>query len=236
MTNSLQKIKPRPDFALEDQYSGNVVGIDEAGCGPWAGPVVAGACIFMQREGLFSVLDLINDSKTLSEKKREHIFDQLLQLSPNQFCYSVGMASVLEIDQLNIGQAARLAMQRAVNNLPINASMALVDGIRKPALNQEVMTVIRGDQKSYSIAAASIIAKVTRDRLMKKLAQEFPVYGWDHNAGYGTAKHQAALAEFGVTVHHRRSFAPIKKLISSSDLQNYGLNHDAGTHLPAPLE
>lgn len=213
-----KQVKKQPDFSLEDQYLGSVAGIDEAGCGSWAGPVVAGACVFIQRGPLSSLLALINDSKVLSEKKRDLIFQQLITLPKSQFCYSVGIASVLEIDTLNIGQATRLAMQRAMRNLTVNPTVALVDGIRKPSLTQEVIAVVKGDQKSYSIAAASIIAKVTRDQLMKQLDREFPVYGWGHNAGYGTAKHQSALAEFGVTVHHRHSFAPIKKLINATNL------------------
>jgi ribonuclease HII len=105
-------------------------------------------------------------------------------------------------------------MQRAVDSLPISPAIALVDGIRKPTLTQQVITVVKGDQQSYSIAAASIIAKVTRDRLMDQLHLKFPHYGWEKNAGYGTAQHQAALQQFGITSHHRRSFAPIAALVN----------------------
>ena len=207
--------RSQPSFILESEHSGIVAGIDEAGCGPWAGPVVAGACILRDTDGLSPLLALINDSKMLTEKKRDSIFEQLIQLPQHQFYYAVGIANVEEIDKINIGKATRLAMERAIHNLPLQPTVALIDGIRKPTLpQQQVITVVKGDQKSYSIAAASIIAKVTRDRLMKDLDRDFPAYGWRHNAGYGTAKHQAALKEFGVTVHHRRSFVPIAKLLN----------------------
>lgn len=209
------KSTERPSFELEQHHSGIVAGIDEAGCGPWAGPVVAGACIFLDQNQQASLLDLINDSKALSKQKRESAFQYLIELPQHQFCYGVGLATVDEIDQINIGQATRLAMQRAIASLPILPTVALVDGIRKPTLAQQIITVVKGDQKSYSIAAASIIAKVTRDRLMDQLHLEFPQYGWKKNAGYGTAQHQAALQQFGVTPHHRRSFAPIAALINS---------------------
>lgn len=215
MKTNLNSKKSQPSFALESEHSGVVAGIDEAGCGPWAGPVVASACILHDVDELAPLLALINDSKMLTVKKRDNIFEQLIQLPEHQFCYSVGMASVEEIDKINIGKATRLAMERAVNNLSVQPAVALIDGIRKPILpKQQVITVVKGDQKSYSIAAASIIAKVTRDRLMTDLDREFPMYGWSKNAGYGTVKHQTALKEFGVTAHHRRSFAPIAKLLN----------------------
>jgi len=119
-------------------------------------------------------------------------------------------------DSLNIGQATRLAMSRAVSQLRVQPGTALVDGIRMPELPCFVKSVIKGDQKSYSIAAASIIAKVTRDRIMADLHQEYPEYGWVKNAGYGTADHQKALHLYGVTPHHRRSYAPIAKLLKSA--------------------
>lgn len=204
-----------PSFDLEQNHNSIVAGVDEAGCGPWAGPVVAAACIFLDKNQQTSLLNLINDSKTLSKKKREMVFQQLIDLPQNQFCYGIGLATVEEIDQINIGQATRLAMQRAIASLPVFPAVALVDGIRKPTLSQQVITVVKGDQRSYSIASASIIAKVIRDRLMDQLHLEFPQYSWGKNAGYGTAEHQKALRQFGVSPHHRRSFAPIAALINN---------------------
>ncbi|OFX09438.1 MAG: ribonuclease HII [Alphaproteobacteria bacterium RIFOXYD12_FULL_60_8] len=153
----------------------------------------------------------LDDSKKLSPAKREHLFEQLCQSSAR---IGVGLASVEEIDRLNILQATFLAMGRAVENLGVRPDLALVDGNRPPQLSCPVKTVIKGDGKSLSIAAASIIAKVTRDRIMAALAEEFPGYGWERNSGYGSAEHQAALDRLGVTPHHRRSFAPIRALLA----------------------
>jgi ribonuclease HII len=204
--------KINPDFRLEAMHPHPVVGIDEAGCGPWAGPVVAGAFIFLNDQEIDeATLSLIADSKQLTPARREKAYARLTTLTTVRF--AVGQASVEEIDRINIGQATRLAMQRAVNGLGIIPASALVDGIRKPDLSCPVTAVIKGDQTSYSIAAASIIAKVTRDRLMGELDKEFPLYGWAKNAGYGTAHHQEALRLYGITPHHRRSYAPIAKLV-----------------------
>jgi ribonuclease HII len=205
-------IAKAPNFSLEFLHPSPVVGIDEAGCGPWAGPVVAGAFIFLQPDKVDrAVLSLIRDSKQLSPAHREKAYDQLVNLPAVHF--GIGQASVEEIDRVNIGQATRLAMQRAVGQLGILPMAALVDGIRKPDLPCLVTPVIKGDQASYSIAAASIIAKVVRDRIMAKLDEDYPAYGWAKNAGYGTAHHQKALILHGVTPHHRRSYAPIAKLL-----------------------
>lgn len=201
-----------PSFDLEFQYTHPVVGIDEVGVGPWAGPVVA-AAVVLSRDTPMALLKQFNDSKKLSEKSRDYIFEQMLAHS-DHIHMGVGQATVEEIDTINIRQATLLAMQRAVNNLPITPLIALVDGTAKPFLNCPVQLVIKGDQKSFSIAAASIVAKVTRDRLMKNLAQQHPEYGWETNAGYGTALHQAALKQHGVTAWHRRSYAPIRELLS----------------------
>jgi ribonuclease HII len=204
---------PKPSFHLENLHPTPVVGIDEAGCGPWAGPVVAGAFIFLEPDCVdLSVLSLICDSKQLSPTQREKAYTHLIQLP--QVHFGVGLASVEEIDRINIGKATRLAMQRAVSQLGIHPCSALVDGIRKPDLSCLITTVIKGDQTSYSIAAASIIAKVTRDRIMSELDKDYPMYGWRKNAGYGTAQHQEALSLHGVTPHHRRSYAPIAKLLA----------------------
>jgi ribonuclease HII len=204
-----------PSFQLELHHPGPVVGIDEVGCGPWAGPVVAGAFIFLQPEMVDTLdLSLIRDSKQLSAAQREKAYNQLMGFG--SVYYSVGQASVEEIDQLNIWQATRLAMKRALSELKVQPASALVDGMRKtPDLPCPVTTVVKGDQISYSIAAASIIAKVTRDRIMVELGKEYPLYGWAKNAGYGTAQHQEALKLYGVTPYHRRSYAPIAALLAS---------------------
>lgn len=200
----------RPTYNLEQTFCGRVAGFDEAGCGPWAGPVVAAAVIFLDHPDHLTWTQQIHDSKKLSEKKRNMLFEQLIH--SDQIVFGVGIASVQEIDQLNIGQAARLAMQRAHEQLSQKPDVALVDGIRMPQLPCPTHPVVKGDQLSLSIAAASILAKVTRDRLMSELDQDYPAYGWAKNAGYGTAIHQKALRENGLTPHHRLSFKPIAAL------------------------
>jgi ribonuclease HII len=201
-----------PSFNLERCHPFPVVGIDEAGCGPWAGPVVAGAFVFLNFDSIApQVLSLIRDSKQLTPARRENAYLQLTTLCDVQF--AVGISSVEEIDNLNIANATRLAMQRAVNQLTITPASALVDGIRKPDLQCPITSVIKGDQLSYSIASASIIAKVTRDRIMLELGKDYPAFGWAKNAGYGTVQHHNALKLEGITPHHRRSYAPIAKFI-----------------------
>ncbi len=202
-----------PDFSLEqsaiDQGLAPVCGVDEAGRGPWAGPVVAGAAI-LDMANLPDNLRLgLDDSKKLTPSRREELFEAL------QGCahLGVGIAAVEEIDRFNILQATLKAMGRAVAELPLGPGLALVDGNRAPDLDCPVRTVVGGDGLSLSIAAASIVAKVTRDRMMAALGEKHPGYGWDHNAGYGTSEHRQALARLGVTPHHRRSFTPIRKLL-----------------------
>lgn len=208
-----------PSFNLENLSLSPVVGIDEAGCGPWAGPVVAGAFIFLKPDEVDEgILSLVRDSKQLTAIRREKAYTQLTSLTT--VCFGIGMASVEEIDSINIGKATRLAMQRAVSSLEIRPRTALVDGIRVPDLPIQTTPVIKGDQVSYSIAAASIIAKVTRDRIMAELDKEYPVYGWAKNAGYGTAVHQQALKEYGITPHHRRSYAPISALLENLSVKS----------------
>lgn len=203
-----------PSFEIEQQYlHKRIAGVDEAGCGPWAGPVVAAAAVWQNTELTHNVISLIDDSKKLSKTKREKIFDILMELPKSVFDFGVGQASVAEIDSINIGKATGLAMCRAVANLSSMVEVVLVDGIRKPDLQAEIMTVIKGDQISTSIATASIIAKVTRDKIMEKLSDDFPVYGWMQNAGYGTKQHQEALTQYGITEHHRKTYAPIAKLV-----------------------
>lgn len=205
-----------PSFTFEDQQDGCVAGCDEAGCGPWAGPVVAGAVIFERNHVSSDLLRLLDDSKKLTGKKREIAFEVLMACQNKSCWIGVGSASVEEIDQLNIRKAAHLAMRRAVDNLSVKPTFVLVDGTGLPAWQYASQCIVRGDQISYSIAAASIIAKVTRDRYMQDLAALYPSYGWGQNAGYGTKSHQDAIAQNGITAHHRRSFAPIKNYLALS--------------------
>jgi ribonuclease HII len=191
-----------PDFALELAAAQPVCGIDEAGRGPLAGPVVA-AAVILNPEHIPAGLD---DSKALTARKREALFEKIMQTAQ----VGVGQADVSEIDSLNILGATKLAMQRAFAVLPTAPATALVDGNQPPALPCHVQYVIKGDAKSLSIAAASIIAKVTRDKIMVELGAAFPEYGFEKHAGYGTAAHLAALATYGVTPHHRQSFAPVR--------------------------
>jgi len=194
-----------PDFAIEKSAGGLVAGIDEAGRGPWAGPVIAAAVVLDPTTLPRSIQDRLDDSKKLSAKVRCGLFEALGDYAQ----LGVGIASVSEIDTHNILSGTMLAMQRAVINLPVPPDYALVDGNQSPKLSCTVQTVVRGDGLSLSIAAASIVAKVTRDRIMAELALEHPGYGWERNAGYGTKEHREGLEQLGVTNHHRRSFKPI---------------------------
>ncbi|MEM9014655.1 MAG: ribonuclease HII [Pseudomonadota bacterium] len=196
---------PLPNFDIEDSMPGIVAGIDEAGRGPWAGPVVAAAVILNP----VTAPDGLRDSKTLSEKRRDHIAAELWSSA----VIGVGVSSVDEIDRINILQATLLAMSRAAANLPGRPEICIVDGKIKPKLRCPAYTVVKGDAKSCSIAAASIIAKTTRDRMMRALAREFPHYAWERNKGYGAPAHREGLARFGVTPHHRKSFAPIQNIL-----------------------
>ncbi len=198
-----------PDFSLEKATGGLVAGIDEAGRGPWAGPVVAGAAI-LDRAGLSGFLRRsLDDSKKLKRRRRE----ELLEALEAEALIGIGVADVAEIDSLNILRASLLAMARALGDLGVVPDLALVDGNQKPDLPCPVVCVVKGDGRSLSIAAASIVAKVTRDRIMAELALAHPGYGWEHNAGYGTPEHQAALGRLGVTPCHRRSFAPVINIL-----------------------
>lgn len=194
-------MKTKPDFTIENSYAGIIAGVDEAGRGPWAGPVVA-ASVIANREN-FPLG--INDSKKLSHAKREILFDSIMETC----MVGVGISSAQEIDDINILQATMLAMQRAVAALPVLPDMALVDGNKTPKLACNAIAVVKGDAKSLSIAAASIIAKVTRDRIMCELSAQFPDYKWHKNSGYGTAEHIQAIDMFGVTQHHRKSYKPV---------------------------
>lgn len=200
----------KPDFTFENRHKGIIAGLDEAGCGPWAGALVAAAIILPKT--LPSYIHQVNDSKKLTRSQRETIYTHLT--SDATVDWSVGIIEVDELDQILLRKALPLVFDRAVKGLKQTPAHLLIDGIRDPKLGIETTLIKQGDQKSLSIAAASILAKVTRDRLMDQLHSLFPHYGWNQNAGYGTKQHQAALAEFGVTVHHRKSYAPIKTYLS----------------------
>ena len=195
-----------PDFTFEHTCTPPVAGVDEAGRGPWAGPVVAAAVILPVGVLDPYLLTRLDDSKKLKKGIRE---DLLAALEPVADI-GVGVASPTEIDDINILQATMLAMQRAVDGLSETPVSVLVDGNRAPSIASEVTTIVKGDSLSLSIAAASIVAKVTRDRMMAVLAEQYPGYGWERNAGYGTKDHREALARLGVTPAHRQSFAPIR--------------------------
>ncbi|MGB0851901.1 MAG: ribonuclease HII [Pikeienuella sp.] len=203
-----------PDYSLETAAPATpVCGIDEVGRGPWAGPVVAAAAVLDPTR----IPPGLNDSKKLTLRRREALFEAL-----QDHDIGIGIASVEEIDRLNILQATYLAMRRAVAALPTVPGFALVDGNRLPPdLPCPGQTIIKGDGRSVSIAAASIVAKVTRDRMMASLAAEWPGYGWERNAGYGVAAHAEALRNLGVTPHHRRSFKPIHKMLCEGILPSH---------------
>lgn len=201
-----------PTFDLEKQHTGPIVGVDEAGCGPWAGPVIAAAAILDYGFDT-SVLSHIRDSKQMTLQQRLLVWDAFQKWQGKTIWFSVGEASVFEIDQLNIREATKLAMKRAIDGINPDFSHILIDGNRAPELNKTYSLIIKGDQKSLSIAAASIIAKVTRDRIMNHLHEAHPQYHWHKNAGYGTNLHQQAIALGGITSYHRQSFRPIRDYI-----------------------
>jgi ribonuclease HII len=191
------------DYNYENAFKNDkikvICGIDEAGRGPLMGPVVAAACILP--EGF--VLEGLNDSKKLTEKKREALFDLIIE---NALSYCVAMASVEEIEELNILNATMLAMNRAVKGLSIPADMALIDGDKSRGFDIPTKTVVKGDATVPSIAAASILAKVSRDRMCDEYDKEYPEYGFAKHKGYGTKMHMDALREHGPCPIHRRSF------------------------------
>jgi len=204
-----------PSFRYElrcDAQGGlRVAGIDEAGRGPLAGPVVAAVAVIDRGAAKRTLLKLIDDSKKLALEAREKAYEAMVASGIVQF--AVGEATVEEIDRINILQATFLAMRRAVEALALAPDIVLIDGNQLPrGLACKAETIVGGDAHSYSIAAASIFAKVTRDRYMARLAEAFPGYGWETNRGYGSARHLAALEQLGPTPHHRMSFAPLSRL------------------------
>ena len=195
-----------PSYKFDQVYETPIIGVDEVGRGPLAGPVISAAIVLNKEK----IPEGINDSKKLSKKKREVINEELI----SQHSFAIGIASVEEIDKINILQASLLAMKRAVLNLNIKPQTILVDGNKLPDLEYNMYPIIKGDSKSISIAAASIIAKVYRDKLMQDLSLQYPGYYWEKNSGYGTKQHLLALNNLGVTPIHRKSFAPIYNMLN----------------------
>jgi ribonuclease HII len=203
----------KPDFSFETECGAeNVAGADEAGRGPLCGPVVAAAVIFSPAAKKQLIINneklIINDSKKMTHKQRAVAFDWIMQ----NCIVGVGMCSPAEIDEINILWASMLAMKRAVDAMAIRPDFVLVDGNRMPA-GLVGRAIVKGDSKSLSIAAASIVAKETRDGIMSELAEQFPQYGWDKNAGYPTASHLQAIKNFGINEHYRKTYGPVKGLI-----------------------
>lgn len=203
-------IPSAPDMSAEAAAHANgyqcVCGIDEAGRGPLAGPVVAAAVVLPDGYELPG----LNDSKKLTAKKREALFEQLMADDAVLKC--VAEASVQEIDELNILRATHLAMARAAQGIIPSVDFCLIDGLAVPNFPLPSLNLVKGDARCLSIAAASVLAKVTRDRYMEQLAEQFPQYGFERHAGYGTKAHLEAIRTYGVTVHHRRSFAPVAQM------------------------
>ncbi|MBV8536988.1 MAG: ribonuclease HII [Alphaproteobacteria bacterium] len=206
-----------PGFAHERKISGVVAGIDEAGRGPLAGPVVAACVVLDEARTKRKLRSAIDDSKKLSREERETAFELLLEARADGIAaIGVAAASVTEIDRINILQASLLAMRRALARLPLRPDHVLIDGDRIPhGLPCAATAIVGGDARCISIAAASIVAKVLRDRAMTRLALRYPGFGWDTNVGYGTEQHTQGLARLGPCRHHRLSFAPCAQFVLS---------------------
>ena len=208
-----------PDFEIEKSLnvSGPVFGFDEAGRGPWCGPVVAACVSWPNFEIPADLSTQIDDSKKLTAAKRKELYEKITHSSA---LYGIGTASAAEIDQYNILQATFLAMRRALENAlqkkAVQPAFLLIDGNRLP-LNcpYPAKAVIKGDSRSLSVAAASVLAKVTRDQILTELAQQYPHYGWEKNAGYGTKEHIAAIEKYGITPVHRKTYAPVRRYLET---------------------
>ena len=200
------------DFSIEKNTGKKIIaGADEAGRGPLCGPVVAGAVVFKKFD--FDDMPIISDSKQMNEKQRDIAYDWITN-NPD-ILWGVGQCSAAEIDELNILQASLTAMTRAINAIGVDVEYCLIDGNKMPkGIIGE--SVVKGDAKSLSIAAASIIAKVTRDRIMKDLAKQFPQYDWDKNAGYPTQQHLQAIDKYGINEHYRKTYRPVKERIEKN--------------------
>lgn len=192
----------------KDTVMQNIVGVDEAGRGPWAGPVVVAAVSLDVNKPILG----LDDSKKLSPKKRLLLYDQIINSAA---MYSYIFIRVATIDNINIRAATLLGMQKAIYKLPITPDIALIDGKDTPNVTCNCEAIIGGDAKIAEISAASILAKVLRDRFMERLAAAYPQYGFEKHKGYGTKIHQEAIRDYGITMHHRKSFAPIAKLVNS---------------------
>jgi len=194
------------DFTVERAYFTrglmSVAGVDEAGRGPWAGPVIAAAVVITPESPW---LEGVDDSKVLTRRRREDLAAAIV----STLSYAVGGASVREVDRLNVRVATALAMRRALARLPVVADVVVVDGLAMPELGRAHEAMVDGDARCYAVACASIVAKIVRDHAMRRLGVRYPDFGWEHNAGYGTPDHRAALDRRGPTPHHRRSFTPV---------------------------
>ena len=208
-----------PTFELESAElslsGGPIVGVDEAGRGPWAGPVVA-AAVMLDPQAL---PEWIADSKMLDADQRERA---LVRIEAKALSIGIGIADTQRIDQDNILNATMWAMTEAIRQISPAPRLVLIDGNRLPRLPMPARAIVKGDAKCLSIAAASIVAKVTRDRLMISLAREFPAYGFDRHKGYGTPEHQEVIRRLGVTVHHRRSFKPVQLALGLGEAKTKG--------------
>jgi len=210
-----ESLAAMPNLALEEECGGVVCGIDEVGRGPLAGPVVAAAVVLDLDHMPRLLRRSIDDSKALSAEARDEYARAIRRCA----VIGIGAASVREIDRINILRASLLAMQRAVRALGIVPDAALIDGNIAPPLPCPARPVIGGDGRSLSIAAASIVAKVTRDQVMRELGRRYAGYGWETNVGYATSEHCAALTALGATIHHRRSFAPVRIALAGGTLE-----------------
>ena len=200
------KFDPQKLIAFENYFSLPIAGIDEVGRGPLAGPVIAAAVILDRK----NIPEGINDSKKIPKAKRILLAEKIKENS----IYAYGAASEIEIDEINILQASLLAMKRASDGLSIVPKTTLIDGNFKPDIKNNTISIIKGDSKSVSIAAASILAKVYRDEIMLKYSKQFPEYGFQTNSGYGTKEHLSALKNYGITPIHRKSFKPVHNILN----------------------
>lgn len=200
------KFDPQKLIAFENNFSLPIAGIDEVGRGPLAGPVIAAAVILDRK----NIPEGINDSKKIPKAKRILLAEKIKENS----IYAYGAASEIEIDEINILQASLLAMKRASDGLSVVPKTTLIDGNFKPDIKNNTLSIIKGDSKSVSIAAASILAKVYRDDIMLKYSKQFPEYGFQTNSGYGTKEHLSALKNYGITPIHRKSFKPVHNILN----------------------